>query len=333
MRTIMEFATRSPAVLPPIGNGELSLQIDPEGAMSPEFGLKSICPVSNWQGMVPGIRRAGWRWGGDHRAGRELFPFGFFTQELPGRGEPSRRRLTFDTDLAEVVSEISWADGTVLTTEIFCHATENLVAIRKRASAPVPFCFHHHPEHRRLTMKPRKPGLWDCIYDLDEIREEPFALFACGPGFTPEENGLLWRGTLTGCVWILAWGEAAIRKAGNLSFEELRREHRAVWAAFYKRSTPPLLPTRMKRSYDMALYHLKISTTRWSVPTGLFDSHWHGRFFAFDELFILRGLLRGGAQNSGLPHRHLRTGEAAGVQGCAGRRQLLLSARDSGRRK
>ena len=149
MRSSIEFATRSPAVLPPIGNGELSLQIDPEGAMSPEFGLKSVCHVSNWQGMIPGIRRAGWRWGGDHRAGRELFPFGFFTQELPGRGEPSRRRLTFDTDLAEVVSEVSWEDGTVLTTEIFCHATENLVVIRKHASVPVPFRFHHHPEHRR----------------------------------------------------------------------------------------------------------------------------------------------------------------------------------------
>ncbi|UKI29507.1 MAG: hypothetical protein L6W00_15620 [Lentisphaeria bacterium] len=63
MRSSIEFATRSPAVLPPIGNGELSLQIDPEGAMSPEFGLKSICHVSNWRGMIPGIRRAGWRWG------------------------------------------------------------------------------------------------------------------------------------------------------------------------------------------------------------------------------------------------------------------------------
>lgn len=294
MRSSIEFATRSPAVLPPIGNGELSLQIDPEGAMSPEFGLKSVCHVSNWQGMIPGIRRAGWRWGGDHRAGRELFPFGFFTQELPGRGEPSRRRLTFDTDLAEVVSEVSWEDGTVLTSEIFCHATENLVAIRKHASVPVPFRFHHHPEHRRLTMKPRKPGLWDCIYDLDEIREEPFALFATGPGFSPEENGLIWSGTLTECVWVLAWGEPAIRKAGSSSFEELRREHRAAWADFYRRSTTPPLPARLKRCYDMALYHLKISTTRWSVPTGLFDSHWHGRFFAFDELFILRGLLSAG---------------------------------------
>lgn len=294
MRMTVEFSPNTPGVLPPLGNGELSLQIDPEGAMSSEFSLGSVCGISNWQGMTPGIRRAGWRWGGKHTDGRELFPFGFFTQELPGKGEPVSRRQTLDTHRAEIETEVRWKDGTVLVTEIFCHAEENLVAIRKRSSQPVRFRFQHHPEHRRLRMEPLETGVWNCVYDLDELREEKFALFASGPGFTPEANGLVWSGTLTECVWILAWGDSAIRAARERTFAELRREHRNAWTAFHSRLHKPKFPEHLKRCYDIALYHLKISSTRWSVPTGLFDSHWHGRFFAFDELFILRGLLDAG---------------------------------------
>ncbi len=312
-----EFA---PFTLPPLGNGELSLQIDPEGAMSPRFGSGSDCNISNWNGMTPGIRRAGWRWGGSHTAGRELFPFGFFTQELPGREEPESRRLTFDTELAEVASELRWPDGCVLTSEIFCHASLNLVAIRKRSSHPMQYRFSHHPEHRRLRLEPIETGLWNCVYDLDELREERLAIVAPLPGFTPERGGLAWQGELTEGVWILAWGEEAIRAARGRTFDELRREHRGEWAAFYRRSRPAALPEHLKRSYETALYHLKISTTLWSVPTGLFDSHWHGRFFAFDELFILRGLLSAGcyAEARRIPAFRIATHDYARQRACKG---------------
>ena len=319
MRITTEFngTDFQPDSLPPIGNGELSLLIDPDGTMSPEFRLRS-----GWEresrDVTPGIRRAGWRWNRSGSAGSELFPFGCFTQELPELGTPVSRRQTLDTRLAEVTTVVRYGDGTVITSEIFCHARENLVVVRKCSSRPVPYRFRHRPEHRRLRMTPLGSGVWNCLYDLDELREEKFALFADAPGLQPEDGGLGWTGVLTAGIWIFAWGESAVRRACRLSPDELRQEHRQEWEEFYRRCRQVELPVSLRRCYETSLYHLKISTTRWSIPTGLFDTHWHGRYFAFDELFILRGLLSAGCYPEArrIPAFRIATFESARRRAC-----------------
>ena len=79
----------NPYVPLPIGNGDLSLQIDYEGAQRQE----KFCD------MTPGIRRAGYRYDSAVQpAPRGFIPLGFFDQVIAGAGEPperlrSRRKL------------------------------------------------------------------------------------------------------------------------------------------------------------------------------------------------------------------------------------------------
>jgi hypothetical protein len=44
----------------------------------------------------------------------------------------------------------------------------------------------------------------------------------------------------------------------------------------------------------VAQYHLKISSTKWSCPTGIFPTHWQGRYFAYDELYTHGAFLTSG---------------------------------------
>ena len=285
-----------PFTLPPIGNGELSLQIDPEGTMRRDYALFSRPQISGYRGMEPGIRRAGWRWEGEKGERGTLFPFGCFLQEFPGRERPSKLSMTLDTRDAVVETVAAWEDGMRLETLVFCHAEKNLVVIRKRSSRPLEYRFLHRLLHRRLKLERVAPGIWNGVYDLGMIRTERLAVFASRPEFTPvlTQDGIESTGTLTECVWILAWGDDAIEAAGKESFDELLRSHTRSWRDFHARCRSIPLPKQLVRVYETALYHLKISSTRWGIPTGLFDSHWYGKYFGFDELFIMRGVLAAG---------------------------------------
>lgn len=44
-------------------------------------------------------------------------------------------------------------------------------------------------------------------------------------------------------------------------------------------------------AYRTALYNLKCYTTRWSIPIGISNSSWFGKYFAFDEFYSFHGLL------------------------------------------
>lgn len=44
-------------------------------------------------------------------------------------------------------------------------------------------------------------------------------------------------------------------------------------------------------AYKTAQYHLKALSSKWSIPMGICDACWHGRYFAFDEVFLVLGLL------------------------------------------
>jgi alpha-L-fucosidase 2 len=46
--------------------------------------------------------------------------------------------------------------------------------------------------------------------------------------------------------------------------------------------------------WKMANYHLKCNSTEWSIPVGLFPSHWQGKIFAFDEMYAVQGLVSAG---------------------------------------
>jgi len=47
----------------------------------------------------------------------------------------------------------------------------------------------------------------------------------------------------------------------------------------------------LQRVYHTAQYHLRANTTRWSFPVGIFDTHWSGRYFGWDEMFCYQALV------------------------------------------
>jgi hypothetical protein len=47
----------------------------------------------------------------------------------------------------------------------------------------------------------------------------------------------------------------------------------------------------IQRMYDTAQYHLRANATRWSFPVGIFNTHWSGRFFGWDEMFCYQALV------------------------------------------
>ncbi len=77
-------------------------------------------------------------------------------------------------------------------------------------------------------------------------------------------------------------------------FEGVRRSHVNAWSNYLSEGSITIPHARLQRMYDTAQYHLRANATRWSFPVGIFPSHWHGRFFGWDEVFCHQGLITSG---------------------------------------
>ena len=87
--------------------------------------------------------------------------------------------------------------------------------------------------------------------------------------------------------------EAQAMQALNHGFDALYASHLAAWKSFFSESSVRLPDENLMRVYRAALYDAKGYTTRWSIPVGLNDCCWEGKFFAYDEYFTYIGLLTG----------------------------------------
>jgi hypothetical protein len=69
---------------------------------------------------------------------------------------------------------------------------------------------------------------------------------------------------------------------------------RRSWAAFHREGFIRIPSQKLQCAYESSIYSLRISTTAWSIPIGIFDTHWNGLYFGFDEYFNMLGLLSAG---------------------------------------
>jgi len=76
-----------------------------------------------------------------------------------------------------------------------------------------------------------------------------------------------------------------------LGYGALLAEQRAAWAAYWERSFVRLPDAALMRMYTTAQYHLRANATRWSFPVGLFNTHWSGRYFGWDEMFCYQAIV------------------------------------------
>lgn len=73
-------------------------------------------------------------------------------------------------------------------------------------------------------------------------------------------------------------------------FAGLLSGHQRQWAAFWDESSVRVPGERLEKAYYAALYDLRCNATRWSFPVGIFNTHWAGRYFGWDEVFCFLGL-------------------------------------------
>ena len=274
-------------VPPPLGNGDLSLQIDYQGMQY----ARRYC------GMLPHIRRAGIRY---DSAPFNFCPFGYFDQEINGAWEPDEWTQTLDLERGLVSTDCEYRRLKLnVHTDVFCHFEHNIIAIRKQLSTEQHFEFKYHLAAKRLKVRPEicDAGLLlKTEFDAGSIRRENIYVTCAGADLEASwtDGCYSLAGTMTECIFFIAFGEEAQKLVRDSGFEELFRSHCEKWADYWRISFIDVPSEGIRKTWYTAQYHLKISSTKWSIPTGLFDSHWHGRFFGFDEYFIQQGLLSSG---------------------------------------
>jgi len=297
---------------PPVaGNGELSLLVDARGDMSQQ----------SFHGMVPTIWWAGRRHNTPHR---ELFPFGYFDHQLSRKGqtspEPSDWRQTLDVARAAIASDVDVPGFGSVHSEVFVHARANIIAVTRAFSEPedLAYTFRFHWTQPHTGQKPPRRVSFEAVPAADGTIA--IAYRTDGQSDTRGQIALLadqpCRAEITGSTFALHFDRTDrpitcfIVLADDLDGTDpedqinqirqqiraegvagLKRSHEADWQAYWLESAVSLPEKDMETVYHTALYHLRCVATPWSIPVALFDTHWHGRYFGFDEHFGFMGLL------------------------------------------
>ncbi len=300
---------------PFLGNGDISLQLGPDGSMN---------PVSGGSGIQSKPNRAIW-WEGRRYLGQHtkpLVPFGIFGDSL-WRDDVPVTPLYADQVLDPVEAKITCDTvypGCRVVTEAFVETARNLVVLRKTFTAEVAFRYGFAYSLCNKNKDDTTPPLMQISTSVtdnggtvdftltDRVGYRGTVRLACDvpADVTATENGI----TVTlpvekSCVVTLyllltdtmdqadpaAFGSETIRMAVELGYDKLKAVHSQQWRDYLSEGYAETGDAAIDRVYQVAQYHQRIFTTKWSLPVGLNDVSWDGRFFGFDEHYMVMGLL------------------------------------------
>lgn len=292
-------------VAPFLGNGTVTLQTDYEGAMhnKPDFiGIRNNSSLRIWQ--------AGRRY--LHKEQKDLISYGRFGQRINAHLLSAVQEL--DTQEAKSITECFYEGNITARTEIFVHHDYNLISVRKSVNTEYYFDYYlcGMTDENEL---PELMTIMNTSADESGIDIE----YAVGGGMYPYKgiirifaigaerpelvgNRVSFKATGEAEFYILfcdsldteSFSEASaeIKEAVQSSgFDSIFEAHRAKWTEYNKEGYVKLQSEKINSVYGTAQYHLKCFTTKWSLPVGLNDGSWHGKYFAFDEFYMLMGLL------------------------------------------
>lgn len=267
-------------VPPAMGNGKISFQVDPEGCMK----QKTYC------GMQPVIVRSGFRYD-DEQA--RLIHFGYFDQHIADAGEPVNWKQVLDTENATCECICEYSSGLAVTTRIFCHVSRDIIVIRKNFSGvPEAPEFHFRytfPEDGHL--RTAYAGKGSISFQMGKRTGMVFLHSMQLQEQGSSDSVLAFSGRAWEVELLLSFDEEA---EGNENRDSLFCSHKNIWQEYWRESRIDLPDPELMQAYMIAQYHLRISSTPWSIPTGLFPTHWDGRFFAYDEFYTHGALLTSG---------------------------------------
>ena len=266
-----------------LGNGDLSLLVDYTGGTRPQKYGK----------VTTGIWRAGLRY---DKPDTPLVPFGFFEHRVDGAGRIVRWNQTFHVTAAASESLCVYENGSSVHSYIYCHLLHNLVVIRKElyGAESLHMVFAFQPA--RTMLAPLSVTRTAYCIDTGSGVGGTLAFFSPDDISADRNGSEITLSAGKSAVFYLAFDEEAETYARFHSESELEESHRTAWTEYWAESTVPAanLPEKVLQAARTSEYHLRISSTAWSIPTGIYPTHWQGRYFAFDEFFALEGLLAAG---------------------------------------
>lgn len=272
---------------PALGNGDLSLLVDYAGGTTP----REYCDNH----IKSGLWRAGFRY---DKPGFPLVPFGFFEHQIDNAGPVTNWTQTLHVTNAASESECSFRNGIRMRSYVYCHLRFNLIVIRKEIRGTDSFRMRYLFAPERTDSVPVTETKTAYQINTWSGIRGTVSFFSPDPAVTALHTGteIILTSSAPAAVFYLAFDEEAETFARTHSEPEIEASHRAAWAEYWAESTVPAdrLPEQVLKAARTSEYHLRISSTKWSIPTGIYPYHWEGRYFAFDEFFALEGLLAAG---------------------------------------
>lgn len=292
---------------PPIlGNGDIVLGVDKEGTLD----YKRI----NFEHPSGCVFRAGRRlmWKHDVRPPAKLLSFGTFSFDR-GADVTEWEQELIETD-GVIRSECCYSDGGVVRSTSLLHPENNVYALEKRfenAAGSVSFSYtlSGYDEHTttaiealeiesmpngarvRFRMHGQDMYTGEVMVWLDrdcEVKIEDTTVIVTTT--VASEDTLCFYYTVEDDLFENDPQSVNTQKL-KMDFSQLYTETTTHWNAYFNEGYVKTGDTAIDTTYRVALYHLKCFATRWSIPVGINNCLWDGKFFAFDEYYSFLGLL------------------------------------------
>lgn len=304
-------------VAPLIGNGSISFQADFEGSMqnmAEQYAIKNNSDMRIW---LAGRRYM-------HTASKELISYGNFEQSVcknKKRLAVKEARQAIDVKNAVMSSKCIYENNALINSRIFAHHDYNLIAINKKIVACQKFNYKFSYNLCSTDDKEKLPEFTDAVFEksqngYDIFYSHPTAIFKDkgiikvfsdkSVTVKKEGNRILFEAdvlTDTEISFYILFCDSVdfddyMKKAEEIksyvlysSFEKEKETHSEKWRKYFEEGYAEIDNEEINNVYNTAQYHLKCNMTKWSVPVGISNGLWNGKYFAFDEFYMLMSYL------------------------------------------
>lgn len=319
MHSIKSYDGRLPKnyVPPLIGNGSLSLIVDDTGAQS----QKVFSDYGSYFGkLVPMIWWAGRRYNDPLK---RLIPYGHFEVGIKINGEDisKRRRKYWEQELkieeGYVATKSNYEDIEDVTTT-FIALDHNLIVVNKKVGAKkakdkieLTFSYVIHKKMNPKALPDDMEIYGKFNHDLDAIEvnyrvngnkeyrgsiivfsdpkvslkiyNNKYCLHASSYGNIDITFYLLFMDNHDDVNYASEMLKL-VNKVNEEGYLRVFDKHRSSWRDFWNHSYVSLPDKDLADVWKTCLYHIRSQLTKWSIPVGILDTHWWGKFF-HDELF------------------------------------------------
>lgn len=254
-----------------------------------------------------------------NRKGTTLIPFGIVDETINGiqSPEPIDWEQELDTEHSVLYSECKYEECSIKS-RVYIHHDYDMLAVKKEFEKNTEYEFVYKLkgadgnkiQRFEYSFLPIKNGV--CItYFIDGLYEYNGQIYIfsdknldvkvandeviLGGEFKAGESGSMYvlycdDFETTDYKKNIAEKYAMVLANPEVQFEK----HCSCWSKYMNTGFIKLPDEQVNDVYKTAQYHLKTLSTKWSIPMGMNNAQWHGRYFAFDEVFIIEALLSSG---------------------------------------